>query len=146
MTGCPVNGPSIAANGDDLVVGWFTDANDEPRVQLARSDDGGVRFGAPLVLERGKQVDGRIAVALDGNNAWALWRREEFGGSSLWLARLAPDLSQERERVKVATLKARGGAGGYPKIALRDGAAYIVWTDTDGTLTQLHGALFVPKG
>ena len=145
MTGCPVNGPSIASNGDDLVLGWFTAANDEPRVQLALSRDGGAHFGDPLVLERGKQVDGRVAVALDGDNAWALWLREEFGGSSLWLARLAPDLSKERERVKVATLKARGGASGYPKLALRNGTAFIVWTDGDGKLTQLQGARFVPK-
>ena len=145
MEGCPVNGPSIAADGDDVVLGWFTAANDEPRVQLARSTDGGANFGAPLVLERGKQVDGRVAVALDGDNAWALWLREEFGGASLWLARLAPDLSRERERVKVATLKAHGIAAGYPRLALRDGTAYIVWTDSDGTLTQLQGARFVPK-
>ncbi|MFO1474639.1 MAG: sialidase family protein [Lysobacterales bacterium] len=145
MEGCPVNGPSIAADGDDVVLGWFTAANDEPRVQLARSEDGGAHFGAPLVLERGKQVDGRVAVALDGDNAWALWLREEFGGASLWLARLAPDLSRERERVKVATLKAHGIAAGYPRLVLRDGTAYIVWTDSDGTLTQLQGARFVPK-
>ena len=146
MEGCPVNGPAIAANGGNMIVGWYTGANDEPRVQLARSTDGGAHFGDPLVLERGKQVDGRVAVALDANNAWALWLREEFGGSSLWLARLAPDLSAERERVKVATLRTRGGASGYPKIALRDGAAHIVWTDSDGKLTRLHGARFVPKG
>ena len=145
MAGCPVNGPSIAANGEALVVGWFTGADDQPRVQLAFSRDGGAHFGEPLVLERGKQVDGRVAVALDANNAWALWLREEFGGSSLWLARLAPDLSKERERVKVATLKARGGASGYPRLALRNGTAFIVWTDSDGTLTQLQGARFVPK-
>ena len=145
MEGCPENGPAIAANGGNMIVGWYTGANDEPRVQLARSADGGAHFGDPLVLERGKQVDGRVAVALDGDNAWALWLREEFGGSSLWLARLAPDLSKERERVKVATLKARGGASGYPKIALRSGTAFIVWTDSDGTLTQLQGARFVPK-
>ncbi len=146
MAGCPVNGPAIAADGADVVVGWYTAANDQPLVQIAHSSDGGAQFAAPLVLERGKQVDGRVAVALDARNAWALWLREEFGGSSLWLARLAPDLSAERERVKVATLKARGGASGYPKIALRDGTAYLVWTDTDGKLTRLHGARFVPKG
>lgn len=145
MEGCPVNGPSLAANGGSMIIGWYTAANDEPRVQLARSTDGGAHFGEPLILERGKQVDGRVAVALDGDNAWALWLREEFGGSSLWLARLAPDLSKERERVKVAMLKARGGANGYPKLALRNGAAFIVWTDSDGTLTQLQGARFVPK-
>jgi hypothetical protein len=63
----------------------------------------------------------------------------------LWLARLAPDLSKERERVRVATLKLHGIAAGYPKLALRDGTAYIVWTDSDGKLTQLHGARFMPK-
>ena len=47
--------------------------------------------------------------------------------------------------MKVATLKARGGASGYPRLALRNGTAFIVWTDSDGTLTQLQGARFVPK-
>ncbi|HET7126152.1 MAG TPA: hypothetical protein VFI26_03505, partial [Lysobacter sp.] len=145
MEGCPVNGPALAANGDELVLGWFTAADDEPRVQLARSRDAGAHYGEPLVLDRGKQVDGRVAVALDKDNAWALWLRSEFGGSSLWLARLAPDLSKERERVKVATLKAHGIAAGYPKLALRDGTAYIVWTGANGKLTQLQGARFVPK-
>jgi len=145
MQGCPVNGPSIAANGDAVVVGWFTAADDQPRVQLASSRDGGAHFGEPLVLDKGRHVDGRVALAVDEDNAWALWLREEFGGSSLWLARLAPDLSQERERARIAMLKARGGASGYPKLALRNGTAYIVWTDVDGALTQLQGARFVPK-
>ena len=101
--------------------------------------------GSPRSTHHVGRTVGRVAVALDGDNAWALWLREEFGGASLWLARLAPDLSRERERVKVATLKAHGIAAGYPRLALRDGTAYIVWTDSDGTLTQLQGARFVPK-
>src|SRR4026208_2435597 len=36
---CPVNGPSIAADGQQVAVAWYTGAQETPRVKLARSSD-----------------------------------------------------------------------------------------------------------
>jgi hypothetical protein len=141
MPGCPVNGPAIAADGNDVVVAWFTAADDKPRVQVARSTDAGDSFAAPVVLEQGEAVQGRVAVALGARQAWILWIREDAKGQSLWLSRRTPDLSRELQRVEVAKLQGRGKATGYPQIALRDGNAYLAWTDIVDGAPHLRGAI-----
>src|SRR5690606_7320477 len=77
MAGCPVNGPAIASQGDNVVVAWFTAADDKPMVQVARSTDAGASFRQPVVLEEGNTVQGRTAIAIDGKQAWILWLRED---------------------------------------------------------------------
>ncbi|MFQ5676077.1 MAG: exo-alpha-sialidase, partial [bacterium] len=41
IAGCPVNGPAIAADGQRVVVAWFTWANEIARVKAVLSDDEG---------------------------------------------------------------------------------------------------------
>lgn len=139
MPACPVNGPSVAADGEAAVVGWYSAPDNVPVVQLARSSDAGDSFAAPVVLDRGEAVQGRISVALGDGQAWALWLRENDSGQSLWLSRRSADLAQEHERIELARLQGRGRATGFPQLALHDGTAYVVWTDVvDGT-PQLKG-------
>ena len=45
---CPVNGPAIAAQGSEVLVGWYTEAGGVPSVRIARSGDGGVLFAKPV--------------------------------------------------------------------------------------------------
>lgn len=142
MPACPVNGPAVAANGDDALVGWYTAAGDVPTVQVARSTDAGDSFAAPQLLERGAAVQGRIDVALDANAAWALWTREDASGQSLHLARFTPDLSRELQRTQVAKLQGRGRGTGFAKLALANGDAYVVWTDVVDQRPRLRGARY----
>jgi hypothetical protein len=142
MPACPVNGPAVAANGNDVVAGWYTAADDEPAVKLARSNDAGDSFAAPVLLDQGEAVQGRVDVALDAAQAWVLWVREDGSGQSLWLARYAPDLSRELSRIEVAKLQGRGKGTGVPQLALRDGNAYLVWTDIIDGGPQLRGAVY----
>lgn len=144
MSACPVNGPAVAAQGANAVVAWYTAAGDVPTVKLARSGDAGDSFAAPVVLDRGDAVQGRVDVALDAGAAWVLWLREDTSGQSLWLARYAPDLSRQLQKMEVAKLQGRGRATGFPKLALRDGRAYIVWTDITDGAASLRGAIFTP--
>jgi len=137
---CPVNGPAITARGNDVLVAWYTEATGAPTVQLARSTDAGDTFAPPVKVDTGPAVQGRVAVAVDAQQAWVAWLREDKSGASLWLSRWAPDLSHELQRIPVAKIRARGIGSGYPQLALRDEGAYLVWTDvTDGT-PQLRGA------
>lgn len=141
MPACPVNGPSIAADGEAAVVGWYTAADNVPAVKLARSTDAGDSFAEPVVLDRGEAVQGRVAVALGDGQAWALWMRENQSGQTIWLSRRSADLVNEYQRIEVATLQGRGRATGFPQLVLHDGVGYVVWTDVvDGT-PQLHGAM-----
>jgi hypothetical protein len=140
MPACPVNGPAVDAHGNDVIVGWYTAAGDTPRVLVARSTDAGDSFGPPLELDAGKHAQGRVAVALGAGAAWALWTREDNAGQTLQLARLAPDLSRELQRIELARLTGRGRATGFPQLTLADGGAFVAWTDVVDKRPRLRAA------
>lgn len=140
MPACPVNGPSVAAQGNAVVVAWYTAAGDTPAVKLVRSNDGGKTFAEPVALDTGMAVQGRVAVAIDARQVWIVWLREDAGAQSLWLARYAPDLSKELQRIKLADLQGKGRATGFPKLVLDGISARVVWTDVVDGVPQMHGA------
>lgn len=140
MPACPVNGPAIDADGDDVVVAWYTAAGGEPSVRVARSTDAGDSFSAPVRIDQGDAVLGRVDVALANGRPWATWLREEGDGQSLWLARLARDASAVDARLQVASLRGRGHGAGLPRLAARGDQLHLVWTEVSGARPRLQGA------
>lgn len=140
MPACPVNGPAVAARGNEAVVAWYTAPGDVPMLRLARSNDAGDTFTAPVTVDQGPAVQGRVDVALDTQSTWVLWVREQAAGQSLQLARYARDLSREPERIEVAKIEGRGRATGFPQLALSGEALYVVWTDVVDGKPRLRGA------
>ncbi len=139
MPACPVNGPSVAARDKDVVVAWYTAAGDTPTVKLARSADGGATFAKPVSVDTGAATQGRVTVAVDAQQVWLLWMREEAGAQSLWLARYTPDLSKQLQRTKLADLQGKGRATGFPKLLLNGAATHVVWTDVVDGVPELRG-------
>jgi hypothetical protein len=139
MPACPLNGPAVDARGDEVVVAWYSAPNDQPVLQLARSHDGGAHFEAPVEVDRGDAVAGRVDVALDGDGAWLLWLREDSTGQSLQIAHQAR-ADAKPQRSVVASLRGRGRATGYPQLAVRQGIAHAVWTDIVDGVPRLRGA------
>jgi hypothetical protein len=139
MPACPLNGPSVDARGNEVVVAWYSAPDDQPVLQLARSHDGGAHFDAPVEIDRGDAVAGRVDVALDGDAAWLLWLREDGKGQSLQIARQASAAARPQRGV-VASLQGRGRATGYPQLAVRQGIAHAVWTDIVDGVPRLRGA------
>ena len=62
IRGCPVNGPAIDGRDSTVAVAWFTNADDNGRVMLAVSYDGGENF--PQTLEVAPSTFGRTDVAI----------------------------------------------------------------------------------
>ncbi len=145
MPACPVNGPAVAARGNAAVVAWYTAPGEVPMLRLARSSDAGDTFSAPLTVDQGPALQGRVDVALDAQTAWVLWVREQADGQSLQLARYAHDLSSEPERIVVGRIEGRGRATGFPQLALAGDAAYVVWTDVVDGKPRLRGATLRSK-
>lgn len=141
MPACPVNGPAVDASGNGAIVGWYTAAGDTPRVLVAHSTDAGDSFAPPLELDAGNHVQGRVSVVLDADSAWALWTREDTAGQTLQLARLAPDLSRELQRIELARLAGRGRATGFPQLALHEGRLFVTWTDVVDGKPRLVGTM-----
>jgi hypothetical protein len=74
INACPDNGPSVDAAANNVVVGWWTRANDAPRVQVAFSTDAGDTLGKPIRVDAGNG-EGQVTVALlpDGQSAIVGW-------------------------------------------------------------------------
>jgi hypothetical protein len=140
MPACPVNGPAVAANGMQAWVAWYTASGDMPKVRIARSRDAGDSFSAPVDLDNGLEVQGRVGAAADGNNVWFSWSREDSDGQSLWLARYETGLGKELQRIQVAKLQGRGRATGFAQLVARENGAYLVWTDVMDGKPALRGA------
>lgn len=140
MPACPVNGPAVAARDNTAVVAWYTEAGGQPKLQLTRSGDAGDTFAKPMELDRGAALLGRVDVAFDGQQVVLVWMREDAQGQSLQLARYNADLSQQLQRLEVARVQGRGRGTGFPKLALREGVAHLVWTDVVAGRPQLRGA------
>lgn len=145
MPACPVNGPAIHARGSDAIVGWYTAAGGTPTVKVAHSSDAGASFAGPRAIDGGDAVQGRVAVALGERAAWVLWLRETGASQSLQLALFSPDLSQELQRIEVATLQGRGRGTGFPQMVLNADTAHVIWTDVVDGKPRLHGATIAAR-
>jgi hypothetical protein len=142
FAGCPVNGPAVAANGNDVWVAWYTEGDGQPSVRLARSMDAGRHFAAPRRVAEGNAQLGRVDLAMDATNVWLTWLVENKAGNAqqLMLARFDVATGTLLHQQDVAELSARGHASGLPQIQLRNGEAWLVWTDSVDGKSQLRGA------
>lgn len=144
MPGCPVNGPAVATRGSQAWVAWYVADGELPKLRVAHSADDGDRFAAPIEVDRGEAVQGRVGIAATADAVWVSWLREDAQGQSLWLASYDETLSREHQRIRVADLKGRGRGTGFPQlIADRDGAR-LVWVDIVDGAPHLQGAHIGP--
>lgn len=127
IRGCPVNGPAIAAEDDHVVVAWFTAANDEPRILLARSTDGGEHFSEPAVIS--KSPYGRVdVVLLKDKNAVVTWiGNDQAGQSMIQLRRVSGrgELSDTRNLMAISSAR----NSGFPQMVATDHELVFAWTD-----------------
>ena len=76
IQGAPVDGPAVAARGDEVCVSWPTQVIDDAgesalAIRLAWSNDGGVSFGAVRTFAAGRTL-GRVDVVPVGGGVFAL--------------------------------------------------------------------------
>jgi thiol-disulfide isomerase/thioredoxin len=132
ITGCPVNGPMLAASGREVVAAWYTYADQRPGLRVAFSADAGATFDPPIELDapRGARVPiGRVDVVLDRpGEALVSWIASEREQGKLLVRRVARDRRRGPE-VEVAAIAA-AREGGFPKLELLGDELVIAWTDT----------------
>ncbi len=123
---CPVNGPSVAAEGRRVVVAWFTGADGVSRVKLVRSGDGGGSFGPPVTVDDGNPLGRAEVELLPDGSALVAWL-EIVGDQAEWrIKRIgADDRVQTRWTVGSAP---RTRQAGFARMALADGSLFVSWT------------------
>ncbi|GAB5412855.1 MAG: hypothetical protein Cons2KO_04580 [Congregibacter sp.] len=131
VLGCPVNGPSVSALGEQLAVAWFTANEEIPRVKLALSDDGGRRFAAPTEVAS-VNTNGRIDTAiLDGGEVVVSWLATEGKQAHIMLSRFTAQGTQLDVTTVADTSASR--QSGFPVIESVGESVYVTWTDVSST-------------
>ncbi len=125
LNACPTNAAAVAAKGDRVAVAWYTSAQNNPRVQVAFSTDGGISFGKPVVVSTGHAF-GYTSLALDDQgNAVVSWLEQGGAQGTRVLARSVAAGGTTGPVIQVA----EGGrmALGYPRLFRSAAGAFIAW-------------------
>jgi hypothetical protein len=129
LDGCPGNSAAITGNGRSLAVAWFAAPDEKPIVQVARSDDGGRTFTAPVVLDRAGAIGFVRATMVADGRVVVSWRARAAEGQRLRLAVVSPDGSQRELGV------IEGGFPSYPSDyplqAVSGDRLFVAWTDSE---------------
>ncbi len=81
INGCPVNGPVITGNNNEITVAWYTRAGGRSNIKIVKSMDYGETFGNPILLGTNETV-GHISMTDDAaGNTWLLWQKTANKGS-----------------------------------------------------------------
>jgi hypothetical protein len=127
IAGCPVNGPALAARGEDVAAVWYTGADDSARVRVAFSADGGRAFGEPIGIDGGRPL-GRTGIAvLDDGSAVVIWMEMDGDQAAIRLQRVRPagEVSDARVLARVSA----GRSSGVPQLVRAGPRLLCAWTD-----------------
>ena len=134
ITGCPVNGPMLAARGSTVAIAWFTGKENQNRAFVAFSQDNGRTFGAPIRLDDAQTL-GRVDVELlEDGSAVGSWIEYAPGASKFRIRRVEP--SGRRSAAVTVTPITSDRSAGYPRLARHDRELVMAWTESSPSLGQ----------
>ncbi len=123
IAGCPVNGPRVVANANNLAAIWFTATNDTSKVNVIFSSDGGATFGQPIRVDNGATI-GRVGIVLlDDNSVFVSWME----GTLIKAARIQSNGTNDESITVASTSDAR--SSGFPQMTKSGNQLIFAWTD-----------------
>lgn len=132
IAGCPVNGPSVAANKDNTAVAWYTQAKGFGEVKLAISDNGADEFSSGIEIDSGKDVLGQVGLAaVPGGGFVISWMVFTGGSSGQLRLRYVSNEGIAHPPVLGAVINLTSRAG-LPQMVISENNAVLSWTGGDG--------------
>jgi hypothetical protein len=127
VSGCPVNGPAVAASGELVAVAWFTAEGQMPRVEVALSKDGGNTFAEPLVVDDDAPA-GHADIAYIGESAFAVsWMGKAENDYPVQLR----SITAAGELGDVHTVGESALARSIPQMGAKEGELIFAWSAAD---------------
>lgn len=142
IAACPVNGPSVSAQGARVAVAWFTAANEQARVNVAFSRNNGDSFAAPIRVDDGNPA-GRVDVQyLSDNSALVSWMERVGNNAEVRVRRV--HANGTRGPAKTIATSSTERASGFPHMIWRGKDVVLAWTEP-GRPAQVKAALLELK-
>jgi hypothetical protein len=137
ISACPVNGPSISADGRRVAAAWFTEEGSDPRVHVAFSADAGANFGTPTRVDDGKAMGRVDIVMLPDGSALVCWMAGDAESGANKVRRVTPD--GKLGPVAVISESDISRASGFPRMARLGSTVHFAWTQF-GKPSRVHTA------
>ena len=140
ISGCPVNGPAIDANGELASVAWFTAAKDQPAVRVASSSDSGASFAAPVDIDLDSPL-GRVDIVqlADGSSIVSWLATGDERTATITVRHVGADGSLG-DAIAVSSTD-EGRASGFPQMIRSGDNLLFAWTDVSGDDSQVRTRL-----
>ena len=138
IQGCPVNGPSVAGDGQRVAVAWFTAPKETPRVKIAFSNDAGATFGQPIQVDDATPAGRADVVMLSDGSALVSWIDRTPNGGEIKVRRVKPDGSRGESLMLAESNSLR--ATGVPQMVRAGNEVLFAWTQP-GTPSKVQVAV-----
>ncbi len=137
ITGCPVNGPKIVANLDDIAITWYTAADFKPMVKVAFSFDEAVTFGSPIRIDLSQPIGRVDLIWINDSEVMVSWIENAEETTNI----LASIISKNGEvsSPKIVSEIEPGRISGYPQMEKVDDRLFFAWTEAgkDGGINTI---------
>ena len=130
ISACPVNGPSISAEGERVAVAWFSVEAGKGRTLAAFSTDAGRSFGSPVRVDEAEAAGRPQVVLLDDGAAAVSWVEFTDGRSQLKVRRI----DGSGKRSPAATV-AEGMGAQHPRLARAGHDLVVAWVERGRVVT-----------
>ena len=136
IPGCPVNGPALAVEGNQLAYCWFTMGNkgSRPQVRLVFSADGGVTFETPQQIASGRSL-GRVDLEfMDSETVLVTWLESKNQGAA-WMAKALNIKTGETSPAIPLGEVAGSRADGFLRLSKHQNHIYAAWLEGGAIFT-----------
>lgn len=124
ISGCPVNGPKMAATENTAAVAWYTEALGRPKVKIAFKS--GEDFEGAIIVDDTSPV-GRVDVVLiDDQTAIVSWLD---GGDSPAIKYRMINKNGSMSSVYIVAETSEKRGSGFPQMEIYNGSIYFAWTE-----------------
>ncbi len=123
IAGCPVNGPRVAWENNNLAVAWFSAATDTSQVNVIFSTDGGATFGRPIRVDEGTAIGRVDIVMIDDKSVMVSWME----GTIIKVAKVHSDGVKEPSIIIASSSESR--SSGFPQMTKSGNQLIFAWRD-----------------
>ena len=133
--GCPVNGPKVVSNSNNIAVSWFTVYDGKPRVNLSFSKSYGASFDSPIQINDNNAI-GRVDVLyLNDREVLVSYMEDDNFDTYLRLKKVSID-GQVSKPITISKIDS-GRNTGVPQLEILNDEIFVVWTVFENENNQL---------
>lgn len=127
INGCPVNGPAMTTQNNNVAIAWFSMSNGLPSVKVVFSNNNGETFSQPITIGDTYPM-GRVDIEMLGDGSVLVsWLDTVDDKTLIQLQHVTS--TGELSDVITLTESSESRSSGFPRMVIKDSNAIVSWTE-----------------